>query len=294
MNKSLRDLAIIRSAVTSEAMPPGVSHPEDGMPMPDKLAGMPVMTVRFSMFGAWYPIDSWYEGRFLERVTFGAFAKTISERSSAVKVLFNHGMDFHIGDKILGVPSMLEERSDSPYAEVPMLDTSYNRDLVPGLEAGGYGSSFMFNVIRDEWNEEPGRSTHNPDGWPERTITEVRLLEFGPVTWPANPGATAGLRNTDWYAEQLRSRSPERFDALVEKLTDFRALHGLRTTLSDAAPAGTSGNVAATDPTDAPDTTPVVLHPTGLSASARSRLLALPFLTTGSTHHEPARAESSH
>ncbi len=38
------------------------------------------------------------------------------------------------------------------------------------------------------------RSDYNPDALPERTITDVQLFEFGPVTWPAYAGATAGLR----------------------------------------------------------------------------------------------------
>ncbi len=284
--KSLRDLAIVRSAVAPVAFLPlqRADQPDEDAP-PDE-AGMPTMTVRFSVFGTWYPIRSFWEGEFLERVVGGAFRKTITERASQVKVLFNHGTDFHIGDKVLGVPSLLEERADSPYAEVPLLDTSYNRDLAEGLRAGAYGSSFMFNVLRDEWNEEPGRSEHNPEGLPERTITEVRLLEFGPVTWPANPSATSGLRcGTDWYADKLRSRSPERFDEIVERFHDFRAQHGLRTPESDAALRGTSDNGAAISTTDAPDTTDVVHHSTGLSPSeraARLREMRYPFLKEAS------------
>ena len=35
---------------------------------------------------------------------------------------------------------------------------------------------------------------------PERTLKEVRLLEFGPVVYPAYLGATAGVRSlTDWF-----------------------------------------------------------------------------------------------
>jgi HK97 family phage prohead protease len=279
--KSLRDLAIVRSAVAPVAFLPQqrADMPDEDMPNDN---GMPTMTVRFSVFGTWYPIRSFWEGEFLERVVGGAFRKTIAERGSQAKVLFNHGTDFHIGDKVLGVPSLLEERGDSPYAEVPLLDTSYNRDLAEGLRAGAYGSSFMFNVLRDEWNEEPGRSEHNPDGLPERTITEVRLLEFGPVTWPANPSATSGLRcGTDWYADKLRSRSPERFEEITERFHDFRAQHGLRTPETEAALRGTSDEGAAISTTDAPDTTEVVHHSTGLSPSgraARLRALRHPFL----------------
>lgn len=280
--KTLRDLVVVRGVGTpiglDRADPPDEDAPKSNGAFDP--ADPPVMAIRFSIFDTWYEIDSFWEGKFLERTARGSFKKTIKERGDRTKVLFNHGMDFHIGDKILGVPSLLEEREDSPYSEVPMLDTSYNRDLYPGLAAGGYGSSFMFQVLRDKWEYEPKASDYNPDAIPERTILEVRLLEFGPVTWPANPEATAGIRSmTDWYADKLRGRSPEQYDTLNERYTDFRAEHGFRTSDTDAARSGTSAEEAAT-PTDAPNT-PVVVHPSGLSPHARARLLAYPFLTQG-------------
>lgn len=283
MKTSLRDLAVVRSAVAPVALLPQQRADEPDEPRDD--SGPPIMTVRFSVFDTWYPIRSFWEGEFLERVARGAFTKTIAERGSQVKVLFNHGQDLYIGEKALGVPSLLEERDDSPYAEVPLDDTLFIQDIIPGLRSGAYGSSFMFNVLRDEWNEEPERSEHNPDGIPERTITEVRLLEFGPVTWPANPAATAGLRgDVDHFADKLRSRNPERFEALAEQYASFRALHGLRTPESDAALRGTSDDGVAKHTTDAPDA-PEAHHPTGLTPSERSarlRALRYPFLTEAS------------
>jgi hypothetical protein len=50
-------------------------------------------------------------------------------------------------------------------------------------------------VTRDEVNESPDRSDANPDGLPERTIKEAQVMEFGPVTFPAYAGATAGVRS---------------------------------------------------------------------------------------------------
>lgn len=184
-----------------------------------------VMEVRFSRFDTWYEINSWWEGRFLERTVRGAFRKTIRENGSAVKVLFNHGYDFVCGDRMLGPIDELREDADSPVGVVPLFDTSYNRDLLPGLRAGVYGSSFMFRVIKDAWDNEPEASEHNPDGLPERTIREVRLFEFGPVTWPANPDATAGLRcvsGTDAYYDLLRSRDPHRVEQLRSRVSAIR------------------------------------------------------------------------
>lgn len=176
----------------------------------------PTMDVRFSAFGNWYEINSVWEGRFLERTEKGAFSKTIRESGDRVKVLFNHGFDPQIGQKVLGTVSDLREDADAAVGEVSLFDTSYVRDLLPGLKAGSYGSSMRMVVVKDKWDEHPARSEANPDGIPERTITEARLLEFGPVTFPANPESTAGVRSaTDTYYEHLRSVEPHRVDELA-------------------------------------------------------------------------------
>lgn len=234
--RSIRGLYVIRSGgvtPTLSALP--VRADSGDVPADGRLG---TLLVDFSRFNSWYEINSFWEGRFLERTVRGSFRKTIAERGSRVKVLFNHGFDFHIGDKILGVPEVLEERSTSPHMEVPLLDTSYNRDLEPGLRAGGYGSSFMFEVLGESWDREPEKSDYNPEGLPERTITEVRLLEAGPVTWPANPDATAGMRSasgTDWLVEQLQQRDKDLREDLVRSLAGFRAMNGLRTPSEGAA-----------------------------------------------------------
>ena len=179
----------------------------------------------FSTFDDWYEINSWFEGNFLERVAPGAFKRTLKNRSdqSPIRVLLEHGFDPQVGDKPLGVPSVMEERDGGPYAEVPLFDTSYNRDLAPALRAGAYGQSFRFVVLRDEWEEEPAPSDANPKGIPQRTIKEVRVIEFGPTVFPANPAADAGLRSTtDAFYERLRSRQPDKYAELVARTASIR------------------------------------------------------------------------
>ena len=269
---ALRGLHLIRGGAMAPALNPRPRTRAEGDDTAAADDEMPVMTVEFSRFDTWYEIDSWWEGRFLERTKKGAFKRTIKSQGPAgIKVLFNHGRDMQIHQKVLGVASILEERDTSPYMEVPLLDTSYNRDLVPGLEAGAYGSSFMFEVIGESWNREPGAADHNPEGLPERTITEIKLFEAGPVTWPANPDATAGLRSgVDWLMEELAERDSEQYQELVRSFEAFRSLHGLRTP-SKEGPA-TPGRTEPQAP--APGNKPA-RHARGLSAAARSRRLSL-------------------
>src|SRR5262249_8336578 len=99
------------------------------------------------------------------------------------------------GQQILGPVETLREDDKGAYFEVPLFDTSYNRDLLPGLENGAYGVSFRFGIrSRDIMNRAARRSASNPLGLPERTLTDVDLKELGPVTWPAYAGATVGLK----------------------------------------------------------------------------------------------------
>jgi hypothetical protein len=201
---------------------------------PNEDGTLGTMFVRYSPFDTWYEINSMWEGRFLERTLPGAFKKTAREAKRAdgrysTKVMFNHGQDLHIGDKLLGVPTRFEEIDTPEYRgpelEVPLWDTSYNRDLVPGLRDSAYGSSFMFDVVQERWNNEPEAAEHNPEGLPERTISEVRQYEAGPVTWPASPTASSGMRSlTDLYVEQVSARSAGRRDDLVRSWEAFRTL----------------------------------------------------------------------
>ena len=86
----------------------------------------------------------------------------------------------------------------------------------------------MFEVLGEQWDREPKPSDTNPDGLPERSITEVRLHEAGPVTWPANPDATAGVRSgADWYAGMVQERDERRYDEITRSFAAFRTLHGL-------------------------------------------------------------------
>jgi hypothetical protein len=71
-------------------------------------------------------------------------------------------------------------------------------------------------VHDDTWDDEPQRSDSNPDGLPTRTITRASVMEFGPVTFPANPEATAGVRSTtDQFYDQLRQRDTSAYEAAV-------------------------------------------------------------------------------
>lgn len=239
--------------------------------------GMPVLHGRGAVYDEWTEINSRVEGHFMERFAPGAFAKTIREQRDRIRCLFNHGQDPSIGMKPLGPITDLAERGDGIHYEVQLLDTDYNRSLVPGLRAGLYGSSFRFGIVR---KEDIRKGVSNAKGVLERTITEAYIRELGPTPFPAYGNTTANVRSlTDEFVlgrfptEQLIEQASLRADndligemrALGERFvasgdTDADAMRGILDALSEisgtsapskdeAAPQGTSRRSAATTPT---------------------------------------------
>ena len=179
-------------------------------------AEMPTMFGRFAEPGEWTEIKSVVEGHFMERFSADAFVKTIKESVKKMRVLFHHGLDPFVGMAVLGPIRSLD--TDTSY-EVPLLDTDYNARLLPGLEAGLFGSSFKFDIVKEDLRIKPERSTHNPTGIPETTITEARVLEFGPTPLPAYTGTSAGVRSiTDSFHLAYLQAEPERLTMLVDGL----------------------------------------------------------------------------
>lgn len=210
-------------------------------------AVLPTLRGHFAVFNDWTEIDSAYEGHFMERISPGAASQTIAENRKSMKVLYNHGHDPSIGDKVLGPIEELGEDETGVFYEVPLLDTSYNRDLLPGLKAGLYGASFRFAVTGEQFDRDAQPSDHNPDGLPERTITKMRIYEFGPVTFPAYEGATASARSlTDEFV----------FHRLAENRENLRKLVTFENALEESVQTSVSDGTAETAPTPPGNTEP--------------------------------------
>lgn len=166
--------------------------------------GPTVMFGELAVFDQWTEINSRVEGHFMECVAAGAFKKTFAENIDRIRVLLNHGLDPSTGLKPLGPIISLREDADAARYEVELLDADYVREILPGLEAGLYGSSFRMRPTKIERVSRPRPSAHNPNGLPEQTIRETGVVEFGPVTFAQYPGATAGVRSlTDDFVREM-------------------------------------------------------------------------------------------
>jgi Escherichia/Staphylococcus phage prohead protease len=141
-------------------------------------------------------IDSLWEGTFTETIAPGALTKTLKERGDQVQVLFNHGLDPQLGDKPLGVPKVQRENTTGLYVEVELDHANtVQQEIVPRLRSGSLaGMSFRFQVVDEDWSDDGS----------ERTIRELKLYEYGPVTFPAYQATTVGIRSLAQYNEWRR------------------------------------------------------------------------------------------
>lgn len=170
----------------------------------------------FAVFNTWTEIDSWMEGQFLERLVPGAFKVTMKRDKGSIRCQFDHGYNELIGGNLLAVIDTMREDDIGAYAEHSFLDAPYVREVaIPqmlgrtisgDLRGSLVGASFRFRVVTDQWVMEPKVSDYNPKALPERTITQVRLFEEGPVVFPAYPEAGFECCSlTDQYMDRLRS-----------------------------------------------------------------------------------------
>jgi len=172
-------------------------------------------------FEEWATVDSRIEGQFVERILPGAFKRTIEHNRARLRVIYDHGQDPRFGRHPLGPLLDIREGQRGAEYEAELLDTSYNRDLIPGLRAGMYGSSYKFRAVKFDRTVRPPASDHNPDRWEERSIRELEMVELGPTPFPIYASTYAGMRSmTDEFRARQLGIDPEQLPDLHPALPD--------------------------------------------------------------------------
>ena len=148
------------------------------------------LTGHGAVFNSWTEIDSW-EGRFRERIAPGAFTKTLQENGSRVRLQFDHGQHPLIGSLPIGAIRKLKEDRRGLFVEARLADNWLIQPVREAIENGSIdGMSFRFSVVNESWEKQD-------TDLPERTITEVKLMELGPVVWPAYDKTDVGVRSLE-------------------------------------------------------------------------------------------------
>ena len=132
-------------------------------------------------------IDNW-EGTFEERIRPGAFKRSINAKMPVLQ--FEHGRHPLLGSMPLGQITKLREDEHGLYVEARLADNWLIQPVRDAIASGAIdGMSFRFQVVRDSVDES--------GDMPVRTLEEVKLMELGPVVFPAYESTSVGVRSAD-------------------------------------------------------------------------------------------------
>jgi phage head maturation protease len=151
-----------------------------------------MLKVTFALFNRWTEINSATEGHFLERISPGAFRKSIKENLVNIRATLSHGKDPALGGTVLGTVESIQEEPHAASALVSLF-RSVPDLLVDGLRAGVYGASFRGASVKERVDYRPPQSDYNPEGLPEVTRQEIRLQDIGPTPFAAYLGTGVTL-----------------------------------------------------------------------------------------------------
>jgi HK97 family phage prohead protease len=180
----------------------------------------PVIEGHAAVFNSWSEtLGGWFP--FKEKVRAGAFAKTIKE--SDIRSLWNHDPNYVLGRNKAGTLELTEDEKGL-FVRIYPPDTQWARDLNVSIARGDISQmSFGFTVEKDEWSSDEGVDT--------RELTEVKLYDVSPVTFPAYTATDVGVRaleSHEAYKAEIRAKTAEAENAAKQKALERRKLQNLK------------------------------------------------------------------
>ncbi|MEK4196670.1 HK97 family phage prohead protease [Paenibacillus sp. FSL L8-0323] len=153
--------------------------------------GQPAKIIGYAV--RWDQLSNPIFGMFQERFSRGAFAASLINPD--VYASWQHD-----SREILGrTPSTLILTEDDLGLRYEITPPSWADKYIETIERGDVrGSSFIFRSVREEWDDS------NAD-MSIRTIYEAELFEVSPVTMPAYPQSSVGIRS----AEEVFASRPQ-------------------------------------------------------------------------------------
>lgn len=159
-------------------------------------------------------------GGFVERVDPAAFNKSVADQVP-VLARYNHDDNHLLGTTEGGTLTLEIDGTGLRYA-VPLPDTTSGRDVAELAKRGDLRySSFAFRTVADDWDL-------TPEGFPQRTLLAVQLIDVAPVNNPAYRDTSTGLRSLAEHLHmdvaQVRDTAPEELRKLILTPPDSRTL----------------------------------------------------------------------
>jgi len=124
---------------------------------------------------------------FREQVAPGAFTKTIKQDD--IRALVDHEPSKILGRNTAGTLTLWEDTKGLGYEVLSGGDRTYENDLVKSIKRGDVNqSSFGFNIVEQSLKYDKQNDIVH------RTLTEVRLFDVSPVTFPAYSSTEVNVR----------------------------------------------------------------------------------------------------
>jgi HK97 family phage prohead protease len=125
-------------------------------------------------------------GGFTEEIVPGASSEVLNDD---VRGLFNHEMNIVLGRNKAGTMTLMEDSRGLKYSIRYNPNDPDHVSVAEKIKRGDVSqSSFAFRVKDDKWETRNGKE--------HRTILKLkRLIDVSPVTYPAYPDATVGMRS---------------------------------------------------------------------------------------------------
>ena len=139
-------------------------------------------------------------GGFREKIDPRAFDDVLD---NDVRAYFNHDRNKILARVKSGTLSIGVDEKGLHYELIPGNQT-YSKDLQESMDRGDVDqSSFAFIVLDDHWEES------DEHGYIRTVLKAKRLFDVSPVSEPAYPDATVGLRRLEQFKESRNQPEPE-------------------------------------------------------------------------------------
>lgn len=170
----------------------------------------------------WDKLSDPIYGCFREKFKKGAFTKALI--GCDIRALWQHNVGQPLGRTTNNTLTLTEDDTGLRY-EIKPPSTTWGTDAVESIRRGDVtNSSFLFSAKggKEEWDDsDPAMSI--------RTVTEATLFEVSPVTFPAYPQSSVGVRSAqevfDSHAAELKAAENIKTKSISQrrKLLDFQS-----------------------------------------------------------------------
>jgi uncharacterized protein len=162
-------------------------------------------------YASLFDVEAIIWGMWREKVALGSYKRTIKDHD--IRALWNHNADLVLGRNKAGTLILSEDKKGLG-VDIHPPDTQAGRDAVTSIKRGDVTQmSIGFETIKQEW-----QYSENKNELPLRTITESKLFEVSPVTFPAFEQTSIQARSILYL--------PNLPDGNLDPLEEARILYG--------------------------------------------------------------------